>query len=97
MELRPNAAKVVDLATTLDSVPEHTVLGPILWASIRIEYTLAGLAPTVDIRVPVPFEPSETEAERHAHALRRARLLIDHACRAAGIVPDEPALLLWQI
>jgi hypothetical protein len=89
MELRPNSAKVVDLATNFDQAPMDTPIGPILWATVRIAYTLAGLAPTVDIRVPIPFEASETETERRAQALRSARLLIDHACRAAGIVPEE--------
>jgi hypothetical protein len=65
-------------------------VGPVLWADVEITYTLAGLEPSVVIRVPVPFEAGETEAQRKAHALRRARLLIDHACQAAGVAP-EPA------
>jgi len=91
MELKPNSAKIIDMATELDAVPLDTPIGPVVWATVRIEYALAGLAPTVDIRVPIPFERSETDKERHTQALRSARLLIDHACRAAGIVPDQLA------
>ena len=90
IDLKPNSAQVVDLSTRFETLPVETEVGPILWADIQIAYTLAGLNPTVDIRVPVPFEAGETDAQRKAKALRSARLLIDHACQAAGVRADRP-------
>ena len=87
-DLKPNTAHVVELSTRFETLPVDTEAGPVLWADIRIAYTLAGLDPTVDIRVPVPFEAGETDAQRKAKALHSARLLIDHACRGAGIRAD---------
>ena len=90
MDLEPNTAHMIDLSTRFETLPVDTDAGPILWADIRIAYTLAGLDPTVDIRVPVPFEAGETDAQRKAKALRSARLLINHACQAAGVRADRP-------
>jgi hypothetical protein len=96
MDFKPNGAKVTNLSTRFETLPVDTDKGPVLWADVRIEYILAGLTPTVDIRVPVPFEAGQTEAERKSLALRHARLLIDHACQAAGVPPDKPVSALVQ-
>jgi hypothetical protein len=56
---------------------------------VTIGYTLAALNPTVSIRVPVPWNDSENPDQRRAQALRYARQLIEHACRAAGVGPQE--------
>jgi hypothetical protein len=85
MELKPIGAKVVDVETSLEAVPVQTSVGPVLWATIRIDYALAGLSPHVDIRVPVSFDRGETDQDRARQALRNARLLIDHACQASGV------------
>ena len=85
MEIKPDSAKVIDLSTRFETLPVDTEVGPVLWADVEITYTLAGLTPTVDIRVPVPFETRDSDAERKSQALRNARLLIDHACQAAGV------------
>lgn len=85
MEIKPNTAKVVDLSTRFETMPIDTDVGPVLWADVEITYILAGLTPTVDIRVPVPFEAGDSDAERKRQALRNARLLIDHACKAASV------------
>lgn len=89
MELKPNSAKVIDIETALDAVPIETGIGPILWATVRIDYAMVGLSPHVDIRVPIPFEPGQNDAERGRQALRNARLLIDHACHSSGIPPEN--------
>jgi hypothetical protein len=52
-------------------------------------YTLQGIFPDITIRVPVPWNTQEPKDQRRAQALRSARQLIDHACRAAGIAPAE--------
>jgi hypothetical protein len=89
--IKPATAKLIDLKTVLDPEPVPSREGPIVWATVTMEYTLAGLAPTVTISVPVPWLADETADERRAQALRAARQLIDHACRAAGIGPMEAA------
>ena len=83
------APKITDFETNFDAVPVATPDGEVIWADVRIDYLLAGLAPSVNIRVPVPWNEHETAAERKGKALRCARELIDHACRAAG-APEEP-------
>jgi hypothetical protein len=90
IDLKPNSARVINLSTRFETLPVETSIGPVLWADVRIEYTLASLTPTVDIRVPVPFEKGRTEGERKSQALRSARMLIDHACQAAGVATDRP-------
>jgi hypothetical protein len=90
MPIKPGTAKIIDLDTTVEAVPSDTAEGPIVWATVLMEYALAGLAPLVTIRVPIPYQESDSELERRAQALRCARQLIDHACRAAGIGPAEP-------
>ena len=90
MELKPSAAKVTDLTTRFEALPVETEIGPVIWADIEITYTLAGLLPTVDIRVPIPFKAGETDADRKREALRNARLLIDHACQIGGVPADKP-------
>ncbi len=89
MAIKPSAAKVVDLDTAFDAAPMESAGGPIIWASVTIAYTLAGLSPTVTIRVPVPWRDGESPDQRRAQALRCARQLIEHACRAAGVVPQD--------
>lgn len=90
MALKPATAKIIDLDTTVDVVPVESREGPIVWATVKMEYTLAGLTPLVTICVPVPWKDSDTQDERRAQALRCARQLIEHACRAAGVGPAEP-------
>lgn len=90
MALRPAMAKIIDLDTTVDVVPVESSEGPIVWATVKMEYTLAGLTPAVTICVPVPWKAEESQDERRAQALRCARQLIEHACRAAGVGPAEP-------
>jgi len=90
MELKPNSAKVVDVETSLDAVPVDTAVGPVLWATVRLDYLLAGMSPRLDIRVPIPYGAEQTDAERTRQALRNARLLIDHACQASGIQAEKP-------
>jgi hypothetical protein len=43
----------------------------------------------VTIRVPVAWSPYETVDQRRSKALRGAREIIDHACRASGTDPQE--------
>jgi len=75
-------AKIVDLTTTLDARPKLTASGVVLWASVELVYASPGASPKVTIRVPLPWSPEESEAERSHLALRAARQLIDHACVA---------------
>lgn len=88
MPLNHAAAKIADCETSLDAAPTSTPGGNIIWAEVRIAYLLAGLSPTVVIRVPVPWEAGETDDQRRGRALRCARELVDHACRAAGVRPE---------
>jgi hypothetical protein len=90
MELKPQSAQVVGLTTSIDPEAVSTGLGPVVWATVRIDYMLAGLSPSVAIRVPIAVEAGQGEGECRAQALRNARALIDHACRASGIAPEEP-------
>jgi hypothetical protein len=92
MALKPSTAKIVDLDTTVDVVPVQSQEGPIVWATVKMEYTLAGLKPVVTICVPVPWKADQSQDERRGQALSCARQLIEHACRAAGVGPAEPIL-----
>jgi hypothetical protein len=89
-QIKPNAAKVADLSTRFEAMPEHSEIGAILWADVEITYVMAGLNPTVAIRVPIPFKEGETDIERKRQALRNARLLIDHACQVGGVSSETP-------
>jgi hypothetical protein len=89
MALKPSTAKITDFETSFDAVPMASAEGDVIWADVRIDYILAGLTPTVTIRVPVPWTERETPEERKSKALRCARQLIDHACRAAGVSAAE--------
>jgi hypothetical protein len=89
MALKPASAKITDFETSFDAVPVASADGEIVWADVRIAYILSGLAPSVTIRVPVPWDERDTPEARKAKALRCARQLIDHACRAAGAGADE--------
>jgi hypothetical protein len=96
MALKPSTAKITDFETSFDAVPVTSPEGDVIWADIRIDYILSGLTPTVIIRVPVPWNELDTSEERKSKALRCARQLIDHACRAAGVgaeteIDDTPA------
>jgi hypothetical protein len=97
MALKPSTAKITDFETSLDAVSVASAEGEVIWADVRIDYILSGLTPTVIIRVPVPWNDLETSEERKSKALRCARQLIDHACRAAGMgvaeteIDDSPA------
>ncbi|HEY4076534.1 MAG TPA: hypothetical protein VGM26_06325 [Rhizomicrobium sp.] len=90
MALEPATAKITDLETSFDAVPVFTPNGEVIWADVRIDYILSSLKPCVTIRVPVPWSERDTAEERKANALRCARQLIDHACRAAGTRAPEP-------
>jgi hypothetical protein len=90
MVLKPQTAKITEFETSFDAIPVPSPEGEVIWADVRIEYTLAGLTPTVTIRVPVPWSSGEMPEGRKAKALNCARQLIDHACRAAGIGSAEP-------
>lgn len=90
MAPKPQSVLVTELDTAFDAVPTDGPEGPVLWATVKIDYVMAGLLPVVTIRVPVPFDPEEPEARRRGKALRCARQLIDHACQVAGTLPSEP-------
>ena len=90
VQLKPNAATVTDLTTRFEALPVDTAIGPIIWADVEITYSLAGLSPSVNIRVPIPFKAGEADADRKRQALRNARLLIDHACQIGGVPADKP-------
>jgi hypothetical protein len=92
MAINPATAKVTELEISLDAVPVSSAAGMIAWADVQITYMLSDLAPIVTIRVPVPWNDSETLGERKGRALRSARQLIDHACRAAGVGAPEPEM-----
>src|ERR1700754_1736637 len=85
MALKPSTAKITDFETSFDAVPVASAEGDVIWADVRVDYVLSGLTPTVTIRVPVPWSERDTSEERKSKALRCARHLIDHACRAAGM------------
>jgi hypothetical protein len=86
--IKPSTAKIADFETNFDAAPTASAEGEVLWADVRIDYRLSSLAPRVTIRVPVPWDPNESVAQRKAAALRCARELIDHACRAAGMMTE---------
>jgi hypothetical protein len=87
MALRLSSAKVVDLDATLDAGPVESSEGSFIWATVRIVYTLEGVSPDIAIRVPISWDEKETPDQRRTQALRAARQLIDHACRA--VAPAE--------
>jgi hypothetical protein len=89
MALKPSTAKITDFETSFDALPVASAEGDVIWADVRIDYILAGLTPAVTIRVPVPWNERDTPDERKSKALRCARELIDHACRAAGVAAAE--------
>jgi hypothetical protein len=89
MALKPSTAKITDFETSFDAVPVGSVEGKVIWADVRIDYILSGLTPTVTIRVPIPWTESDMPEDRKSKALRCARQLIDHACRAAGVGAAE--------
>lgn len=84
MALKPSAAKVIDLDATFDTAPVESREGPLLWATVRIAYTLQGLSPDIAIRVPISWNAQDSQEQRRDQALRAARQLIDHACRAVA-------------
>lgn len=92
MALKPSTAKITDSETSFDAVPVASAEGEVIWADVRIDYILSGLTPTVTIRVPLPWNESDTSEERKSKALRCARQLIDHACRAAGVGSAETGI-----
>lgn len=92
MALKPSTAKITDFETSFDAVPVASAEGEVIWADVRIDYILSGLTPTVTIRVPVPWIERDTPEERKSKALRCARQLIDHACRAAGVAAAETGI-----
>jgi len=89
MALKPETAKITDLKTTFDAVPVTSAEGRVIWADVWIDYALSGLAPTVTIRVPIPWNERDTPEERKEMALHCARQLIDHACRASAMGGDQ--------
>jgi hypothetical protein len=92
MALKPSTAKITDFETSFDAMPVTSAEGEVIWADVRIDYILSGLTPTVTIRVPVPWNESDTPEERKSKALRCARQLNDHACRAAGVGSAETGI-----
>jgi hypothetical protein len=83
--IKPSTVKITDFETSFDAAPAASDEGEVLWADVRIDYRLSGLTPKVTIRVPIPWNPNESIAQRKSAALRCARELIDHACRASGL------------
>src|SRR6201996_9115504 len=92
MALKPSTAKITEFETTFDAAPVAGPEGEVIWADVRIDYLLSGLFPRVTIRGPIPWSPNDTVDQRRSKALRCARELIDHACRASGIGPQETDL-----
>jgi hypothetical protein len=82
-------AKIINFDITFDAAPVRSVEGQVVWADVWIDYAVTGLVPTVTIRVPVPWNESDTRAERKDNALRCARELIGHACRTSAAGSDE--------
>jgi hypothetical protein len=83
-------AKITDLITTVDSEIFASPAGPMVWGAIEIAYISEGLRPQIIIKVPVPVVASQTDEQRRAEALRRARNLINHACVAIEPEPEKP-------
>ena len=84
-----SSARIVDLDTTFDAAPIESADGSFIWVTVKIVYALGGLTPVATIRVPVSWDQEESQDQRRGRALRAARQLIDHACRAVGILPAE--------
>jgi hypothetical protein len=82
-------AKIADLVTTVDNEVFSSSAGPVVWGTVEISYTSQGLKPLVVIKVPVPVVAAQSEVQRRAEALRRARKLIDHACVAIEAEPEQ--------
>ena len=78
--MRMASMKITELMTTVDNAVFQTSTGPMAWGTVEIFYLSDGLEPQVTIRVPVPVYETQSDEERRAEALRRARKLIDHAC-----------------
>jgi hypothetical protein len=92
MPIKPASAKIVDLDTAFDAAPVQSAEGPLVWATVTMRYALQDLSPSVTVRVPVPCKEQESADQRRDHALRCARQLIEHACRAVGVpAPDDVA------
>jgi hypothetical protein len=86
MAPKPFLVKITDFETSFDAFPVTTREGEVIWSDVRIDYVLpSGQTPQVMIRVPILWSPYETTDQRRAIALRCARELIDHACRASGL------------
>jgi hypothetical protein len=92
MALKPSTAKITDIETSFDAVPVTSAEGEVIWADVQIDYILSGLTPTVTIRVPLPWHERDTPEDRKSKALRCARQLIDHACRAGGVGAAETGI-----
>src|ERR1700761_2347729 len=90
MALNLARVRIIDFETSSDAQPVMTAGGEVVWSDVRIDYVLAGLNPTVTIRVPVPWDASESAESRKSKTLRCARQLIDHACQALGAPAPEP-------
>ena len=75
-------AKLIDLDTVVDKRPEITTSGPVLWATVRLQYALDSTCPKVSIRVPLPWSDSADQSESKDLALRLAKKLIDQACES---------------
>ena len=85
MPIKPASAKIIDLDAAFDAAPVQSAEGPLVWATVTIRYALHDLSPSVTVRVPVPCKEQESAAQRRDQALRCARQLIEHACRAVGV------------
>jgi hypothetical protein len=93
MAARIPRSKITDLVTTVDVEVFNSPVGPMVWGTVEISYVSDGLRPQIIIKVPIPVVASQTDLQRRAEALRRARNLIDHACVAIEPEPDEPGIL----
>jgi hypothetical protein len=80
MATRFSTPKITDLVTTLDSEIVQSASGPMAWGAVEIFYASEGLEPRLTIKVPVPVFETQSDEERRAEVIRRARKLIDHAC-----------------
>jgi nucleotide-binding universal stress UspA family protein len=89
--------RIVDFETSFEAAHVITQNGEVIWAEVRIVYTSSGVEPSVTIRVPVPWEANQTAGQRKAAALRAARELIDHACRASGLQLDKSEESIGEI
>jgi hypothetical protein len=94
MVLNPAAAKVIDIQVSWDAAPAVTPSGPVFWATVEIQYTLAGLAPAVSIRVPVECQADIGSEACRRQALQGARSLLNHACGAPAFSAADTEPLL---